>query len=91
MKIDELVRWLDTIESGDRDCAVRDSVRVCLSEAEEAATLRVCIEHLQADAYTAYVLSLGHLIAVNAMNVTITNVAARKAAGDGGSKKPFRN
>lgn len=91
MKIAEFVAWMETVEPGEEDCAVKQSVQMCLTDAEAAVEMEAAILHLKDDDYTAYVLAVGHLIAVNGMNVAISSVALLKSEKNGAAAALLKN
>lgn len=68
MTIAEMQAWLEKVEPGETCNAVRQSFEVCLRSPEMANQLRAMISPLEASDTSAYLLALGHWLAIAAIN-----------------------
>lgn len=68
MTIAEMQAFLEREEPDEQNCAMRKSFEVCLRSAETANQLKFMIGPLKPSLDAAYLLALGHFIAMAAIN-----------------------
>ena len=73
MNIDEMNAWLERIEPGTQDCAVKDSFRLGIEDPQSRSELETAILPLRGTDQEAYLLALGHLIGMCAIGIVIDN------------------
>jgi len=67
MTIAEFAVWLEQVEPGREDCAVKDSFQVALQNPATLGQLETAIGYLEGTDREAFILSVGHLIAMLAI------------------------
>lgn len=81
MTIEKMYEWLKRVEPGEDACATRDSLELCMTDPEIREHLEPLAWCLRGTEQEAFLLALGHYIAVSAIDIIMTEMAARRARG----------
>lgn len=91
MTIVEMQAWLERVEPGVENCALRQSFENAISDPFNRAMLERAIIPLKPTEFTEYVLNVGHLLALIDLNLRIEREFAIEEADGAAPKKPVAN
>lgn len=91
MTIPEMHAWLLIVEPGPKDCAVRNSFELCIKNPVSVIVLENLIYPLNGTEEVAYLLALGHYIALAGLNALLDGKVLDTKHGGLAAPSPLEN